>query len=50
MLRQIPRELLLILKTNDCLRSVDKSLGTPVNTFVISAQVTECIVGNSDTS
>lgn len=36
---QVPRELLLILKTNDCLRSVDKALGAPINNFVISARV-----------
>jgi aarF domain-containing kinase len=37
-LRKIPRELLLILKTNDCLRSVDLALGAPVNNLVITAR------------
>ena len=37
-LRKVPRELLLILKTNDCLRNVDLALGHPVNNFVISAR------------
>lgn len=36
-LAKIPRELLLLLKTNDCLRAVDTQLGTPVNSFVIMA-------------
>jgi aarF domain-containing kinase len=40
LLLRMPRPLLLLLKTNDCLRSVDMSLGQPVNTFVITAR--EC--------
>ncbi|GAX83513.1 hypothetical protein CEUSTIGMA_g10938.t1 [Chlamydomonas eustigma] len=40
MLLTVPRPLLLLLKTNDCLRSVDKELGQPINTFVITAR--EC--------
>ena len=40
-LRRIPRELLLILKLNDCLRSVDLALGAPVNTLVIQARYTQ---------
>jgi aarF domain-containing kinase len=38
LLLRMPRPLLLLLKTNDCLRSVDLSLGAPVNTFVITAK------------
>lgn len=37
-LKVLPRELLLILKTNDCIRSIDYELGNPVNSFVISAR------------
>lgn len=37
-LRTVPREVLLLLKTNDCLRAVDAALGAPVNTFVITAR------------
>ncbi|KAL6782666.1 hypothetical protein ACKKBG_A07645 [Auxenochlorella protothecoides x Auxenochlorella symbiontica] len=40
LLRCMPRPLLLLLKTNDCLRAVDRALGTPVNTFVSTAR--EC--------
>ncbi|KXZ42167.1 hypothetical protein GPECTOR_192g313 [Gonium pectorale] len=40
LLQRMPRPLLLLLKTNDCLRSVDFALGEPVNTFVITAR--EC--------
>ncbi|CAD7704627.1 unnamed protein product [Ostreobium quekettii] len=41
LLLQMPRELLLLLKTNDCLRAVDRSLGKPINTLVITAR--ECV-------
>jgi aarF domain-containing kinase len=37
-LGQIPHELLLLLKTNDCLRAVDHALGSPVNTFTIMSR------------
>ncbi|GLC72431.1 hypothetical protein PLESTF_001246800 [Pleodorina starrii] len=40
LLQRMPRPLLLLLKTNDCLRSIDFALGEPVNTFVITAR--EC--------
>ncbi|GFR41354.1 hypothetical protein Agub_g2037, partial [Astrephomene gubernaculifera] len=40
LLSRMPRPLLLLLKTNDCLRSVDHALGSEVNTFVITAR--EC--------
>lgn len=41
LLGRLPRELLLLLKTNDCLRSVDKELGAGYNTFVVTAR--ECV-------
>eukprot|EP00871_Galdieria_phlegrea_P005502 jgi/Galph1/5953/GphlegSOOS_G4609.1 len=34
----LPRALLLLLKTNDCLRNVDRALGAPLNTFIITAR------------
>jgi hypothetical protein len=37
-LNRLPRELLLLLKTNDCLRSVDGALGSPNNQFAIMAR------------
>ncbi|GAQ84896.1 ABC transporter-like protein [Klebsormidium nitens] len=40
LLARLPRVVLLLLKTNDCLRSVDLALGTPVNSFVTTAR--EC--------
>ncbi|KAK9838428.1 hypothetical protein WJX84_000652 [Apatococcus fuscideae] len=46
LLWRIPRELLLLLKTNDCLRSVDHALGQNVNTFVITARA--CTRGQDD--
>ena len=38
LLRDIPRPLLLLLKTNDCLRSLDFRLGRPLNTLSITAR------------
>jgi aarF domain-containing kinase len=40
LLARLPRVVLLLLKTNDCLRSVDLALGTPVNSFITTAR--EC--------
>lgn len=40
LLLKMPRPLLLLLKTNDCLRSVDFCLRSPVNSFIICAR--EC--------
>jgi aarF domain-containing kinase len=37
-LSRVPRETLLLLKTNDCLRSIDRSLSAPVNTFVLTGR------------
>lgn len=37
-LRQLPRELLLILKTHDNLRSLDLALGAPVNNYLTTAR------------
>ena len=38
LLARLPRELLLLLKTNDCLRSLDRSLGvSPANSFIATA-------------
>ena len=37
-LATVPRDMLLLFKTNDCLRHVDRMLGTPVNTFLITAR------------
>jgi hypothetical protein len=38
LLRRMPRELLLLLKANDCLRSIDAVLGRPLNTIAITAR------------
>jgi len=40
LLARMPRELLLLLKTNDCLRAVDIELGAGVNNYLITAR--EC--------
>lgn len=37
LLLRMPRPLLLLLKTNDCLRSVDNALGSPLNTVCAGA-------------
>ena len=33
LMESMPSSLLLLLKTNDCLRQLDKSVGRPVNTL-----------------
>jgi hypothetical protein len=33
LMESVPSDLLLLLKTNDCLRQLDKSVGRPVNTL-----------------
>lgn len=38
LLRTVPRDLLLLLKTNDCLRSLETRLGAPLNTVAITAR------------
>jgi|APGre2960657404_1045060.scaffolds.fasta_scaffold160061_1 aarF domain-containing kinase len=40
LLQRMPRALLMLLKTNDCLRSVDVALGRPMNSLGITAR--EC--------
>lgn len=39
LLKRLPRVILLLLKTNDCLRAVDNALGASVNTYVIIGRV-----------
>jgi hypothetical protein len=34
LLGKVPSDLLLVLKTNDCLRHLDRALGAPVNTAI----------------
>lgn len=34
LLGEVPADLLLVLKTNDCLRHLDKALGAPVNSAI----------------
>jgi len=36
MLARIPRQMLLLLKTSDCLRHIDNTLGSPTNTLVVT--------------
>lgn len=38
LLGTVPRQTLLLLKTNDCLRHIDLSLGSPTNTLAISGR------------
>jgi aarF domain-containing kinase len=38
-MKQMPRELLLVLRNTNLVRSVNRELGTPVNRFVIMAEV-----------
>ncbi len=43
LLGDVPSELLLLLKTNDCLRHIDKELGCPANTAAGWSAI--CFVG-----
>lgn len=38
LLGRIPRQMLLLLKMNDCLRHIDYKLGSPTNTLVVCGQ------------
>ena len=38
LLARIPREMLLLLKTNDCLRHIDIALGSPANTMLVTGR------------
>jgi aarF domain-containing kinase len=38
-LNRVPRQMLLLFKTNDCLRHSDRMLGCPVNTFLTTARM-----------
>ena len=38
LLRSVPRDLLLLLKTDDCLRSLEFRLNAPLNTVAITAR------------
>jgi aarF domain-containing kinase len=44
LLGRVDSELLLLLKTNDCLRHLDRKLGTPVNTTKIVASTTASVL------
>ena len=44
MLGKVPSDLLLVLKTNDCLRHLDMKLGSPVNTTTIVAETVANLV------
>jgi aarF domain-containing kinase len=37
-LSKVPRPLLLLFKTNDCLRSIDSTLKTPINSFILTSR------------
>jgi aarF domain-containing kinase len=38
MLGKLPRQMLLLLKMNDCLRHIDFSLGSPANTMIVAGR------------
>ncbi len=48
LLGAVPSEMLLLLKTNDCLRHLDRSLGVPINTAQIVAETTAKIIFEED--
>lgn len=48
MLGVLPSNLLLLLKTNDCLRHIDRALGTPINTAAVIVKVTSEVIMRED--
>jgi hypothetical protein len=46
--RAVLLQVLLLFKTNDCLRHLDRILGAPVNTAVIIAQVCAEVILQSE--
>lgn len=50
LLGAVPPELLLLLKTNDCLRHIDRKLGAPINTATVIADITSQVILYEDKS
>jgi aarF domain-containing kinase len=48
LLGDVPPEMLLLLKTNDCLRHLDTALGVPINTATIVAEITSGVIFSED--
>jgi aarF domain-containing kinase len=48
LLARIPREMLLLLKTNDCLRHIDNALGSPANTLLVTGRYAAAAVYNHE--
>lgn len=48
LLSKVDRHLLLLFKTNDCLRHIDRKLGAPINTFVIAAKTCVSVLREED--
>jgi len=48
LMEHVPSALLLLLKTNDCLRQLDKSVGTPINTITVVASTTADVIFHED--
>eukprot|EP00904_Undaria_pinnatifida_P013132 jgi/Undpi1/894/HiC_scaffold_10.g04358.m1 len=48
LLGKVDRQLLLLLKMNDCLRHIDRTLGAPINTFVIAAKTCIAVLREED--
>eukprot|EP01031_Cornospumella_fuschlensis_P030613 gene30613-36989_t len=48
LLGQVPSDLLLVFKTNDCLRHIDNTLGTPINSTAVVADMTSDVILQED--
>lgn len=48
LLAKVPRPMLLLLKTNDCLRHIDNSLGSPANTLLVNGSYAATAVYRND--
>lgn len=50
LLGDLPRDILLLLKMNDCLRHIDFALGSPTNTLVVAGKYASKVVFNHQMS
>mmetsp|Transcript_22379 Transcript_22379/g.37917 ORF Transcript_22379/g.37917 Transcript_22379/m.37917 type:complete len:581 (-) Transcript_22379:181-1923(-) len=48
LMENVPSSLLLLLKTNDCLRCLDKEIGAPINTLAVTADVSSQVILQDD--
>ena len=48
MLNEMPSDMILLFKTNDCLRHLDSLLGVPINTMQVVASTTADVIRSEE--